>query len=64
VAALTPKLSLGTSLAAFRQVRKIARSAKSGRPMIVLDAVQQDRARRLKQHLLVVAVEPPDCEAT
>jgi hypothetical protein len=50
VAALTPKLSLGTSLAASRcQVRK-NRTVSQDWPADDRDAVQQDRARRLKQH--------------
>src|ERR1700730_5128640 len=45
------------------KVRKIARSPKSARLTMFLDAVQEDRAARLKQHLLVVRVELPYGEA-
>ena len=45
------------------KVRKIARSARSGRLIDILDAVQQDRACGFKQHLLIVGVELPHGEA-
>ena len=58
---LAPQLVLRTPLRSpiGARVRKIARSAKIRPADDILDAVQEDRARGLKQHLLVVGVELP-----
>ena len=62
---LAPQLVLRTSLCLRdgRQGQKNGAVGEIGRLIDILDAVQEDRAGGLKQHLLLVGVELPDREA-